>query len=478
MNSKFLRLSFVIGILAFMSTIASAQSGTLRAGAGKAETTPPPEMMPLKDIMSTFGSVHDPLYARALVLDNGKSKVALVDIDLIQMVAGDEIVKAVCDELGIPTSNVIVTMSHDHNTPHVVTGRFNSRVKAPYYDVVKKGVLEAVRQANANLQPARIGFGTGKAYVNTNRDEIIGDAYHMGYAPEGPSDKTVSVVLITKPTGEPIAVYFNYPVHSVVMFPAKTKGDMPQITSDLGGWTANYVEDHFKGAVALFTMGPAGDQNPLFMAYYNQDAPDVHDEGAAGYALLDVESRRLGEEVVRVSKNIQNTFDKVVLWGGEAIVSCPGRKPVNSQLGWPGQGQGELGQVGAGAGQPGQAQAGERQPGQEQDAPREIEWVDGDPVNIHIGLVMVNDIAIGGIAGEPFSDIGQQIKKGSIFDRFLIATLMPDDVGYVPSDLAYTLPSEKAVNNKLKPGCAGPALTEGFQKLERSYLPVLHAAAQ
>jgi len=40
---------------------------------------------------------------------------------------------------------------------------------------VKNGIVAAAVQANAYLQPARVGFGTGKAYVNANRDEEIGD---------------------------------------------------------------------------------------------------------------------------------------------------------------------------------------------------------------------------------------------------------------------------------------------------------------
>ena len=189
---------------------------------------------------------------------------------------------------------------------------------------MKKGIIEAARQANANLQPARIGFGTGKAYVNTNRDEKIGEGYHMGYAPDGPSDKTVAVVLLTKPSGEPIAIYSNYAVHSVVMFRTHTQDGQVQVTSDLAGWTAKYVEDHFEGAVALWTMGAAGDQNPLFMANYNQDAPDVYDEGPAGWAILDVQSRRLGEEIVRVVKAIQNTAGRAVIWAAQELGDLPG----------------------------------------------------------------------------------------------------------------------------------------------------------
>ena len=443
MKVQFLPRIAAAVICVLFSSLLFAQTGSLRAGAAKVDISPPASFFPLKDKQQYVG-VHDPVYARTLVLDNGATKIALIDIDTTQILHGDDLVKAVTDQLKIPAANVIISATHDHNALSLATGPWGGpTVKSPYYDIVLKGITESVRQANAGLQPARIGFGTGKAYINTNRDQKIGDAYHMGYAPDGPSDKTVAVVLVTKPTGEPIAVYANYPVHSVVMFLAKTKDGQSEITSDLGGWASNYVEDHFKGAVALWSMGPAGDQNPLFMATYNQGAPDVHDEGAAGWAILDVLSRRVGEEIVRITKNIQNTSDKAVLWGGQTVVTCPGQKA---------------------------AEPGPRKPG--------MKMVDADPVNITISLIMVNDIAIGGAAAELFNDVAQQIKRNSIFDRFLIATMMPDDVGYVPSDVAFTLPSQMALGNKLKPGCAAPALSDGFQALEKKYLPVLQSAAK
>ena len=100
-----------------------------------------------------------------------------------------------------------------------------------------------------------------------------------------------------------------------------------QITGDLPGSMSAYVEDSLgNGAVALWTSGAAGDQNPLFQTSYNQDAPDVHDEGVGGWAILDVLSRRLGEEIVRVTRRIDNTSDKVTLWGQSTSVTCPGRQ--------------------------------------------------------------------------------------------------------------------------------------------------------
>jgi len=434
-----------------------AQTGKLRAGAAKVDVSPTKNMLPMK-AGQVYADVHDPLYARALVLDNGATKVALISVDTASLPNSDEVVKALSAELGIPASHLTLDATHDHNTPTFGGGgRGGNYDPAPYLALLKNGIVQAAREANAHLQPARIGFGTGKAYINTNRDEKIGEHYGMGYAPEGPTDKTVAVIEVTNPSGDPIAVWSNYAVHGVVMFLSKTHDGEAEITGDIGGATSNYVEDRLKNnVVAIWTPGAAGDQNPLFMSTYNQDAPDVHDEGAAGWAILDVQARRLGEEVVRVTKSIQNTTDHVVLWGAGTTVTCPGRKratpaaapvaPTNN------------------SGSPTSLQSGP------------TKMVDGDPVDIPLNLVMINDIALASVSGEVFSEIGQHVKRDSLFDKTVMVTLSPGRIGYIPTDKAYQLPAAMAVNNNLKPGCAEPAIVGGFKELETQYLPIWKAA--
>ena len=441
-----------LAVAAFLISpaLCSAQIGSLRAGAARVDVSPPKSMFPVKGGGATngqtFSSVHDPLYARALVLDNGSTKVALVTLDAGGIPGGDELVKAVTAELKIPAEHLMLVGTHDHSVPGG---------GAEYLEVVKKGMVQAAHDANANLQPARIGYGTGLAYVNTNRDEKIGDAYHMGYAPQGPSDKTVAVVEVTNASGDPIAIYANYAVHGVVMYLSHTDDNNLQVTGDLPGWTSKYVEDHFKGAVALWTSGAAGDQNPIFMSTYNQDAPDVHDEHENGWAILDVLSRRLGEEIVRVTKNIQNTSDHVVLWGATTSVTCPGRQPDKSS---------QSSAVAAGPGTSPTSQT------------RAVKMVDGDPVVLPLELLMVNDIAFEGVSGEVFTEIGQHAKQQSLFDHTMMVTHMPNRVGYIPSDAAYLLPSAMAVNNRLKPGCIEPAMIGAFKGMETQYLPIWKAA--
>ena len=67
------------------------------------------------------------------------------------------------------------------------------------------------------MQPARVGYGTGAAYLNANRDAISRDTRLWTQAAnlEGPSDKTLAVVMFTDLNGAPIAAYMNYAMHPI-----------------------------------------------------------------------------------------------------------------------------------------------------------------------------------------------------------------------------------------------------------------------
>ncbi|HTR25833.1 MAG TPA: neutral/alkaline non-lysosomal ceramidase N-terminal domain-containing protein [Terriglobales bacterium] len=449
-NKPSLFCGIAIASLVIATALSTAQMGPLRAGAAKVDVSPSPNMFPLTG-MQSFVGLHDPLYARALVLDNGSNKVALITVDSVGIVSGDELTNALANELKIPATNLIVSATHDHNTPLDVSGGFfpgtGPPTKSSYFEILKEGLLKAVRQADANLQPARIGFGTGRAYVNSNRNWKIDESVHGFYNPEGPSDKTVAVLIVTNLSGEPFAIYTNYAVHSVVMFQSKTKDGNGEVTGDLAGWTSNYVEDHTKGVVALWTMGAAGDQNPVFMSLYNQAAPGIHDEGPSGWAILDVLSRRLGEETVRVAKSIQNTTREVTLWGMQTSVACPGRKPAEPL---------QFAAVGSFL----TAAFWDK-----------FKMVDSEPAEIPLHLIMVNDIAIAGVSAEVFTEIGEHFKRDSLFDRAFMVTNLPGGAGfYIPTDAGYLIPVSETRSNRLKPGCAEQAIIGGFLSMQESYL--------
>jgi hypothetical protein len=405
--------------------------------------------------------VHDAYYARALILDNGSAKLALVTFDGGGMKDSEELAKQVASALGITPDHVMLSTTHDHVAPYTPPGRDPNPAVAAYNVQIRRGVIEAATQANAHLQPARVGFGTGKAYVNTNfafaSPTESNAPFHVGNSAEGPSDKTVAVLAVTTPSGDPIAVYSNYAVHAVVMYrTSRGPNGKRLMTSDLPGATAVYVEERLgHGAVAVWSTGASGDQNPLFIGDYNQGQPTEHDEGDGAWGVLDVQARRLGDEIVRVTQHITDTSSQAVLWGASTTLNCPGqqadRPPVAGKVG-------------------------------DLELMASTKTVDGPPVNVPLTLMMINDIAVAGIAADPFTELGQAVKSASLFDRtMVVGGIAGDDaVGFMAPDSAYSTPWEKwimtnTVPNRLKPGCAEPGLIASFQGLMRQYLPVWQA---
>jgi hypothetical protein len=423
-----------------MAAFCPAQMGSLRAGAAKVDVTPSKEMFPVTSSAPSGETekAHDPIYARALVLDNGKTKVAIVCVDVLDWQLSG-LLEDVAAALQIPPENVILNPSHDDSSIHAMSPRQGDNGKIPDEAAItkmKEGMIEAAQEANANLQPARVGYGTGMADVNTNRGD-----------PNGPSDKTVTVMVLTRPTGEPIAIYTSYASHSIVMYQSLTDNGKMQLTSDLAGWTEKYVEDHFPGAVALWALSAGGDQAPRYTSKSGSrnGGVDAYDLGAAGWALLDVQSRLLGAEIVRVTKAIQITSGQAVLWGTRSSVTCPAPQRAAQVAGQNRQ---------QGAGQPGGQQAAGQVPAPAQPA--------ANPnLTIPLQLLMVNDIAIAGVNGDPATEIGLQFRQESLFDKNMLVTMIPNLIGHLNSD---------------KQGCTNRAIDQEFQKMMKSYLPVWNAA--
>ena len=73
--------------------------------------------------------------------------------------------------------------------------------------------------------------------------------------------------------GDPIALYYNYAMHAVIT------GTLDLVSGDIPGATSRYIESHFNDkAVALWSEGAAGDQNPI---YFQQtyDFRDIQNRG-------------------------------------------------------------------------------------------------------------------------------------------------------------------------------------------------------
>jgi hypothetical protein len=224
----------------------SAAAGPLRVGAARIDITPAPDAaLPMAGYASRtqgFRGIHDPLFVRAIVLDDGTTQVALVAWESLYVPdqVWAETSQQIAKDTGIRTEHVLLSAVHDHGAPTLAPPEPTAAQRA-YRTTVQNAAVDAVRRAKAQLQPARFGIGRTPAYVNINRREFFpGRGWWLGFNEEGVSDKTVTVLRFEDLNGKPIAFWINYAVHAVVMGP-----DNYQITGDIAGATSRFVEQHY-----------------------------------------------------------------------------------------------------------------------------------------------------------------------------------------------------------------------------------------
>jgi hypothetical protein len=449
-------------LFALTAAGAVVERGLLRAGAARVDITPPVN----PDYPPSGKYAHERLYIRAIVLDNGAARAALIGAD--QSGLSEEVwtaaSKQIAEELKCPVENIVMSATHSHSaSPSGPPAPGMARPPQQATGSTVEAIMNAVRQAKARLQPALVGFGAGFSYLNVARDSISEDTHLWTQAPnlDGPSDKTVAVVKFTTPTGEPIAAYVNYAMHPI-------NGYLVGITSaDFPGAACRYVEQAFDdNMVMVWTQGASGDQNPLLMRPSTNALASKSGVRITGYELvrepveaplrdgkvphgkldpkiadnferwIESEGQLLGEEVIRVMTNIRKMAGDVSIWGAQNNLTCPGRQRTNTGR----------------EGSPGTYQ-------------------DGDPVNIRLGLLGIGNIALTTVNAEIYNLIAQRLKKQSPMANTVMVTLANGraNSGYIPNDSAFGAYTFQVLGSRLKPGCAEQGIANGLTDLVNQY---------
>ena len=440
---------------------AVAERGHLRAGAARVDITPPvnPEYPP------SGKYEHEHLYVRAIVLDNGLSRAALLNADFGNMPEDvwTNASKQLAEELKCPVENIIMSATHTHSGVAAGPPPAGPPPPPPSARLVT-AMLDAVRQAKTKLQPVLVGFGTGFSYLNANRDVVSDETHRWTQAPNlnAASDKTVAVVSFTTPAGDPVAAYVNYAMHAI-------NGYLVGITSaDFPGAASRYVEQAFDDKmVMVFTQGASGDQNPLYMRPGTNALASKSGVQITGYELvrenvegplregqvphgkldpkvadrferwIESEGQLLGEEVIRVMTNIRTRSGDVSIWGAQETISCLGRQRTST---------GREGEPGI--------------------------YKDSDPVNIRLGMVGIGDIALTTVNAEIYTMISQRMKQHSAMANTVLVTLANGraNSGYIPDDASFGHNTFQVLGSWLKPGCAEQGIANGLDDLVAKYV--------
>jgi len=265
------------------------------AGASRIDITPP-KGVPMGGYLARTQpaeDIHDPIYGRALVLDDGQQRVAIVSADLPTMdrAAALEIRQRIEREVGIPASNTMLALAHTHSGPLVSPCRI-AQPAASYLESLRDKLVAVVRAAASRPKPARLGAGRAKVYLGINRRVPGADNLSItGKNPTGYTSPFAHILVAAEKTGGPLGILFTYGAHPVVLGPENLK-----ISGDYAGCAERVVEEDFGDtAVALFGLGFAGNVNANFA---KQTFDEVETIGSA-----------LGRTVIETMKSIPLVSD-------------------------------------------------------------------------------------------------------------------------------------------------------------------------
>ena len=427
---------------------AEPPSGKFRAGAATSNITPELGAR----IVGGFApfpatGVHDELHARCLVLDDGKTMLALVVCDLLGLHRSVSVDarKLIQEATGIPPERVLISATHTHSAASALgENRYTSeQTLDDYQRFVARRIADGVRRAINTLRPAQIAFGTVEAPEHVfNRRWFMRegtapvnpfgkvDKVKMNppagspnlIEPAGPTDPTISFIALREPTGRLVSVFSAYSLHYVG---GVGNGD---ISADYYGMYCEALkklqnaEDNDPPFVALMANGTSGDINNIDFRTPRPGKPPYE------------QMRSVAGDVARKV----NDALAMVTWKEHAELDARYRE---AQLAWR-QIDPEL-----------LAWAKEKQPA-EAPPPSSPGKVDlsvayagrvqrlaqaTNPALIPLQVLRIGDIGIGTSPCETFAEMGLEFKKRSPFAHSFMVELNHGYIGYLPTPRHFDL---------------------------------------
>ena len=390
--------------------------------------------------------VHDPLLAKALVLQEGSTSVALVIVDLVDISqsAVDEARAQITQELGIPTENIIISATHTHTGPEFV----------PEYEAgLSAKIVDAVKIAAQHQQPAVIKSGVGhEANVSFHRRYMMKDStvqFNPGplnpdiVRPMGPIDPDVGILYVENEQGQPMAVLVNFAIHLDTVGGTEVSADFPAYLSSV------LKQQLGNETLVMFGLGTCGNIN-----HFNVKSPET----LKGFERAERIGYALAASVIRELPALEShKVDQL----GVAHEELPLQIPTYTEQ--------EVAAARVNA---------QKESDHESSTPEireamkvlRIDERDGQPLKAEVQAVGLGDVGIVALPGEIFVELGLAIKEQSPFKHTLVLTLANNSIGYVPNEAAFPHGAYEVEVSHIAPG-EGERLVASAVKLLNEIKP-------
>jgi hypothetical protein len=413
----------------------------LRVGFARIDITPPIGCClqgHFVRIVST--AVHDPLYANAVYIDDGKTQACIVSCDLLAIGRGavEQSRQLIHEQVGIAARNAIICATHTHTGPvvHERDRAADRNDPSPqWFAALPQRIASAVAQARHNAEPTSIATAIGQEQdVSFGRRYLRKDGSIVSIAAPGdpslvkalaPIDPQLGVVAFGNDYHDLSGVLLNFALHLDTI-------DGTLISADFPGVIREQLTRAFDRDLGfVYTSGAMANINhykslapPRWQGYYEcarRTGMILAGEAIKTVARLDsftddAPLRVASREVVLPLRQ----YDHATLEQARAIVKDAG--PGN----WGGFTE-ALGPLNA-------ADLGR------------------DTFTTEINALGVGDVGFVTIPGEYFVELGLEIKQRSPFKHTFIIELAGDCLGYICTQQAYGEGGYEAQSSGLAPG--------------------------
>ncbi len=362
--------------------------------------------------------VHDPLQAVALAVEVNGTRCVLIGLDTLVVTSGfTTAVRSELQEEGVDGDDVLIGASHTHGGPDVF-GFWEVGEGPPPEQATVAATVLAARRALDDLEAATLYWGEAEVPdVSINRR----DERH------GPTDPAVSVLSAkSQESGEVIGLLVNFACHPVTLDYSNL-----DFTADYVWALRETVRAVYPSAAAVFLNGAAGNINPARYPYdqkANIYIPQTKENYPVYWGGYD-DALRMGRVL-----------------GAAAIQATERSRPLEARSITSRRSDVEL----------------PLKSGEDLDAfldfmafrasyRSRLQALDGLPTEVQ--RISIGDLSIVGLPGEPFVELGLELKRSST-SPLLVAGYANDDVRYVLTDESYDGGQYETVGTPLAAGAA------------------------
>ncbi len=236
-------------------------NNAMEVGVASTIITPPVGGWLLGPVARSTG-VHDDLYAKVLVLNDGNQAVAIQCLNLVGLshAFNDELIALIRGRTHVET--VLINCSHTHSSPFSMPWSFNGwkahcEEETEWCDELRAAIPGIVEEATARMTPVSLHAARNPVKIGANRRLMTENGIVMAPNPDGQETPWVDVLQVVEKGGDNLAVLFTYAAHPVIVHAASRL-----ISTDYCGVTVDVIREQLgEGVLPLFAQGCSGNIN-------------------------------------------------------------------------------------------------------------------------------------------------------------------------------------------------------------------------